>query len=94
MLSRTRLPEHFPIGTKYVLEGCGPFVRRYIEFPNGRRITTHNPPCSVLHMFGAATDQYCPGPECCRGRRSLVALARGRVVGECCALYRQEKCSR
>jgi hypothetical protein len=38
MLSRTRLPERFPIGTKYVLEGCGPFVRRYIEFPNGRRV--------------------------------------------------------
>ena len=38
MLSRPRLPARFPIGTKYVLEGRGPFVRRYIEFPNGRRI--------------------------------------------------------
>jgi hypothetical protein len=38
MLGRTRLPARFPIDTKYVLEGCGPFVRRYIEFPNGRRI--------------------------------------------------------
>jgi hypothetical protein len=28
----------FPAGTKYVLEGRGPFVRRYIEFPNGGRI--------------------------------------------------------
>src|ERR1035437_5324859 len=27
-----------PIGTKYVLDGRGPFVRRYIEFPNGRRV--------------------------------------------------------
>jgi hypothetical protein len=32
-----RLPKRFPIGTKYVLEGHGPTVRRYIEFPNGRR---------------------------------------------------------
>ncbi len=32
------IPKRFPAGTKYVLEGCGPFVRRYIEFPNGRRI--------------------------------------------------------
>ena len=38
MLSRPRLPAHFPIGTKYVLEGGGRFVRRYIEFPNGRRV--------------------------------------------------------
>lgn len=26
-----------PIGTKYVLEACGPFVRRYVEFPDGRK---------------------------------------------------------
>ena len=26
------------MGTKYVLEACGPVVLRYIEFPNGRRI--------------------------------------------------------
>ena len=32
------LPVRVPIGTKYVLEGRGPFVRRYIEYPNGRRI--------------------------------------------------------
>jgi hypothetical protein len=37
MLSYPRLPTRFPIGTKYVLEGRGPFVQRYIEFPNGRR---------------------------------------------------------
>ena len=34
----TRLPSRFPMGTKYVLEACGPVVLRYIEFPNGRRI--------------------------------------------------------
>jgi hypothetical protein len=28
----------FPVGTKYVLESRGPFVRRYVEFPNGNRI--------------------------------------------------------
>ena len=38
MLSRPRLPARFPIGTKYVLEGSGRFVRRYIEFPNSRRV--------------------------------------------------------
>jgi len=28
----------FPVGAKYVLEGCGGIVRRYIQLPNGRRI--------------------------------------------------------
>jgi hypothetical protein len=34
----SHLQERFPIGTKYVLEGGGLFVRRYVEFPDGRRI--------------------------------------------------------
>ena len=38
MPSASLLPIRFPIGTKYVLEGSGPFVRRYVEFPNGRKI--------------------------------------------------------
>jgi hypothetical protein len=38
MRSATQLPKRFPIGTKYVLEGHGGVVRRYIELPNGRRI--------------------------------------------------------
>ena len=39
-----RLPEKFPIGTRYVVEGrrCGPaslrIALRYIEFPDGRAI--------------------------------------------------------
>jgi hypothetical protein len=31
------LPARFPVGTKYVLEACGQYVRRYIEYPDGRR---------------------------------------------------------
>jgi hypothetical protein len=38
MPSSSRLPARVPVGTKYVLEGRGLFVRRYIEFPNGRRV--------------------------------------------------------
>jgi len=33
-----RLPERFPADTKYVLEARGPFVRRYVEFPDGRTV--------------------------------------------------------
>jgi hypothetical protein len=38
MLSSSRTPRRYPVGTKYVLEGRGPFVRRHVEFPDGRRI--------------------------------------------------------
>jgi hypothetical protein len=38
MLNSPSLPTRFPVGTKYVIEGRGQFVRRYVEFPNGRRV--------------------------------------------------------
>jgi hypothetical protein len=38
MLNSPRLPTRVPLGTKYVLEGRGQLIRRYIEFPNGRRV--------------------------------------------------------
>jgi hypothetical protein len=38
MATLSRLPARFPTGTKYVLESRGPFVQRYIEFPNGRKV--------------------------------------------------------
>lgn len=38
MYRLAELPTRFPANTKYVLEGRGPLVRRYIEFPDGRRI--------------------------------------------------------
>jgi hypothetical protein len=31
-------PMRFPDGSKYVLKERGPFVRHYIEFPNGRTL--------------------------------------------------------
>jgi len=37
MRKSTRLPTHFPLGAKYVLESRGATVRRYVEFPDGRR---------------------------------------------------------
>ena len=33
-----RLPARFPDGTKYVLETEGGMVRRYVEFPDGRKV--------------------------------------------------------
>ncbi len=37
MPSQTRLPDRFPVESKYVLEVCGSMVRRYVELPNGER---------------------------------------------------------
>jgi hypothetical protein len=34
-----RLPKRFPVGSKYVVESCGPVVRRYVECPDGRKFT-------------------------------------------------------
>jgi hypothetical protein len=34
----TRLPNRFPVGSKYVVESCGPVVRRYVEFSGGRKV--------------------------------------------------------
>ena len=33
-----RLPKRFPAGTKYVVEADGAVVRRYVVFPNGRKL--------------------------------------------------------
>lgn len=32
------LAARFPVGAKYILERHGRYVRRYIEYPDGRRI--------------------------------------------------------
>jgi hypothetical protein len=39
MRKSNRLPTRFPEGAKYVLESRGGVVHRFVEFPDGRRIT-------------------------------------------------------
>ncbi len=39
MRKSNRLPTRFPDGTKYVLESVGGMVRRFVEFPDGRKIS-------------------------------------------------------
>ena len=39
MRKSSRLPTRFPVGTKYVLESHGGEVHRFVEFPDGRRVT-------------------------------------------------------
>ena len=40
--SAFQLPRRLPVGTKYVVEICGEFVRRFVELPNGARIPLRN----------------------------------------------------
>jgi hypothetical protein len=39
MRSSRNLPTRFPDGAKYVLESHGGMVRRFVEFPDGHRVT-------------------------------------------------------
>jgi hypothetical protein len=55
------LPTRFPAGTKYVLEDFGPFVRRYVELPNGRRIKLATR--KALSCMGAEREQTTIVPD-------------------------------
>jgi hypothetical protein len=62
MLSSFRLPAHFPVGTKYVVEGRGQRVQRYVEFPNGRKVQLATRKalsctCAELQQISVAPDQ-------------------------------------
>jgi len=70
----TRLPARFPANTKYILESRGPWVRRYIEFPDGRTVElsprkAQSCECATLmQQITASTDFR-------RGKRGLGAAA-------------------
>jgi hypothetical protein len=42
MSKSSRLPAHIPDGTKYILEREGAIVRRFVEFPSGRKVRLTN----------------------------------------------------
>lgn len=42
-----RLPKRFPVGSKYVVEGYGSFVGRFVELPNGFKINLATRKASV-----------------------------------------------
>ena len=68
MLSSSRKSGRYPVGTKYVLEVRGPLVRRYVEFPNGRRIklaTRKASSCTCVEreQTNIVPDQVADAPE-------------------------------
>lgn len=47
-----------PVGTKYILEASGAFVRRFIEFPDGRKLKLKkrkSAGCNASHPTRAAS---------------------------------------
>ena len=53
-----RLPTRIPVGTKYILEASGPFLRRYVEFPSGRKValaTRKRRPARTQNTLGSAS---------------------------------------
>jgi hypothetical protein len=54
MHTATRLPGRFPANTKYVLESYGPVVRRYLEFPDGRKVELEPRKALTCHCAGRA----------------------------------------
>jgi hypothetical protein len=65
---KTRLPKRLPVGTKYVVESRGEFVRRFVELPNGDRIDL---PTRKAHTCDCA-EQVSIVPEQAPRRRSKV----------------------
>ena len=73
-----RLPKRFPVGTKYILESYGGFVRRYIEYPSGRRIELETRKALSCGCFDSSivpergADTLNSEPE--KFKRSLISL--------------------
>jgi hypothetical protein len=76
MRKSSRLPTRFPEGTKYVLESHGGEIRRYVEFPDGRRVTLSKR--KAVNCLCAEADEVSIVPpalaEAKRGRRSTRVL--------------------
>ena len=93
MPSFPSVPARVPAGTKYVLEGRGPFVRRYIEFPNGRRVQLETRralscKCGAWQQIGIVPHQNAAAVDtpfrvvrpCVTGGRQASAVARWMSV--------------
>jgi phage baseplate assembly protein W len=58
--SSNRLPKRFPVGSRYVVESYGSFVRRYVELPNGPKINLATRKASVCSCAVIREDSIVP----------------------------------
>ena len=68
MRKASRLPTRFPEGTKYVLESHGGEVRRFVEYPDGRRITLSKR--KAVHCVCSEIEDVSIVPPALAGKRS------------------------
>jgi hypothetical protein len=73
----SRLPARFPANSKYVLESRGPYVRRYVEFPDGRKVELAPRRSLTCHCAGraAALVPALPVADAVKRRRTLAESA-------------------
>jgi hypothetical protein len=71
----TRLPARFPANSKYVLESRGPWVRRYLEFPDGRTVELTPRKAATCHCAEALAIEAAPATSAKRRKRSVGAAA-------------------
>jgi hypothetical protein len=71
-----RLPAHFPANSKYVLESRGPWVRRYLEFPDGRTLELTPRKAATCHCAElVSVAETPPAADTKRRKRSVGAAA-------------------
>jgi hypothetical protein len=78
MRKSNRLPTRFPEGSKYVLESRGGIVHRFVEFPDGRRISLRQRKavaCVCPEMQDVSIVPSAMHAEPRRSRRRAPALA-------------------
>jgi hypothetical protein len=70
-----RVPRRLPVGTKYVLENDGLLVRRFIEFPNGRKTHLARRKALICTYGALGPDQHRAASNQSRRRSSVAAFA-------------------
>ena len=70
MTSSRRVPRQLPVGSKYVLESDGQLVRRFIEFPSGRKIQLADRKALTLTSLASSPDEHFTASNQSRRRSS------------------------
>jgi hypothetical protein len=76
MRSKRQLPARFPDGAKYVLESDGGMVRRYVEFPDGRRVTLARRKAATCYCLDMQTVSIVPAVVEPQPSRKRIAARR------------------
>jgi|SwirhisoilCB3_FD_contig_111_165643_length_1088_multi_4_in_0_out_0_1 hypothetical protein len=81
-----RLPNRFPVGTKYILESRGgvkgmTLIHRYVQFPNGRQVELAArliEPCGAANTTTATTATAAKATATATAKPSTARVRRSR----------------